>query len=100
MEVTILEQNNEKVVVLKGRMDTITSTDLEMKVSKIWAEPGITLVFDCLDLEYISSSGLRVILSAQKQVSAHGGKLILRHLSTEVYNVIELTGFAKILTIE
>ncbi|MBR4845572.1 MAG: STAS domain-containing protein [Bacteroidaceae bacterium] len=100
MEVQILDQNNEKVVVIKGRMDTITSTDLEMKVTKIWAEPGITLVFECSELEYISSSGLRVILSAQKQVSAHGGKLILRHLSAEVYNVIELTGFAKILTIE
>ena len=100
MEVNILEQNNEKIVAIKGRMDTITSTDLEMKVSKVWAEPGITLIFDCTGLEYISSSGLRVILSAQKQVSAHGGKMIVRHLSPEVYNVIELTGFAKILTIE
>ena len=100
MEVQIIEQNNEKVVAIKGRMDTITSTDLEMKVSKIWAEHDITLVFDCTELEYISSSGLRVILSAQKQVTAHGGKLILRHLSKDVFSVIELTGFSKILTIE
>ncbi|MBR4845517.1 MAG: STAS domain-containing protein [Bacteroidaceae bacterium] len=100
MEIKILEQNNEKVVVLNGRLDTMTSSNMEMAVSRIWAESGITLVFDCTGLEYVSSSGLRVILSAQKQVAAHGSKLILRHLSKDVLSVLELTGFAKILTIE
>ena len=47
MEVKILEQNDQKVVVIEGRVDTVTAPDLEMKVSPIWATPGITLVFDC-----------------------------------------------------
>ena len=100
MEVKILEQNNETIVVIEGRVDTVTASDLELKVSKIWAQQGITLVFDCENLEYVSSSGLRIILSVHKQVTAKGGKFILRNLSKEVRSVIDLTGFSRILTIE
>ena len=100
MEVKILEQIDETVVVIEGRVDTVTVPELEMKVSPIWATPGITLVFDCEKLEYLSSSGLRIILSAHKQVTAKGGKFILRNLTAEVRSVIDLTGFSRILTIE
>ena len=100
MEVKILEQNDQKVVVIEGRVDTVTAPELEMKVSPIWSTPAITLVFDCEKLEYLSSSGLRIILSAHKQVTAKGGKFILRNLSREVRSVIDLTGFSRILTIE
>ena len=100
MEVKILEQNGEKVVSIEGRVDTVTVPDLEMKVSPIWDIPAITLVFDCEKMEYISSSGLRIILSAHKQVTAKGGKFILRNLNREVRSVIDLTGFSRILTIE
>ena len=100
MEVKILEQNAETVVAIEGRVDTVTVADLEMKVSPIWATPAITMVFDCEKMEYISSSGLRIILSAHKQVTARGGKFILRNLNREVRSVIDLTGFSRILTIE
>ena len=100
MEVKILDQNGEKVVVIEGRVDTVTASDLEMKVSQLWSTPAITLVFDCETLEYLSSSGLRIILSAHKQVTAKGGKFILRNLSREVRSVIDLTGFSRILIIE
>lgn len=100
MEVKILDQNGEKVVVIEGRVDTVTASDLERKVSQIWSTPAIILVFDCEKLEYLSSSGLRIILSAHKQVTAKGGKFILRNLSREVRSVIDLTGFSRILTIE
>lgn len=100
MEVKILDQNDEKVVVIEGRVDTVTAPDLEMKVSPIWTTPGIKLVFDCEKLEYISSSGLRIILTAHKQITARGGKFILRNLTREVRSVIDLTGFSRILVIE
>lgn len=99
MEVKILEQAAERVVVICGRVDTITASDLEAAVSQIWNEP-ITLVFDCTKMEYISSSGLRVVLKAHKQVSACGGKFIMRNLNAEVRSVIDMTGFSRILTIE
>ena len=100
MEVKILDQNNERVVVIEGRVDTVTAPDLEMKVSPLWLISGITLVFDCEKLEYLSSSGLRIILTAHKQVTAKGGKFIMRHITREVRSVIDLTGFSRILKIE
>ena len=100
MEVKILEQNDEKVVIIEGRVDTVTVPDLEMKVSPIWTMPGIKLVFDCEKLEYISSSGLRIVLTTHKQVTANCGKFILRNLTREVRSVLDLTGFSRILTIE
>lgn len=100
MEVNLLEQNEEKIFVIKGRVDTVTASDLETTVSQIWSTPSITLVFDCTQMEYISSSGLRVILKAHKQVTAEGGKFILRNLNKDVRSVIDLTGFSRILTIE
>ena len=99
MEVKILDQNNEKIAVIAGRVDTVTSSDLENAVSHIWNE-AVTLVFDCSQMEYISSSGLRVVLKAHKQVTAAGGKFILRNLNSDVRSVIDLTGFSRILTIE
>ena len=100
MEAKILEQNNETIVVIEGRVDTVTSANLESAVSQIWAKPAITLVFDCAQMDYISSSGLRVVLKAHKQSVAGGGKFILRNLSREVRSVFDLTGFSRILTIE
>lgn len=100
MEVKILEQNGEKVVAIEGRVDTVTVSELETIVSPLWEMPSMTLVFDCEKMEYISSSGLRIVLSAHKQVTAKGGKFILRNLTREVRSVIDLTGFSRILTIE
>lgn len=100
MEVRILEQNSETVVAIVGRVDTITSSELETVVSRIWEQPAITLVFDCAQMDYISSSGLRVVLKAHKQVTAAGGKFILRNLNNEVRSVMDMTGFSRILTVE
>lgn len=100
MEVNILEQNGETVVIIEGRVDTISAPDLEAKVAPLLAESAITLVFDCEKMQYISSSGLRVVLSAHKQVIAKGGKFILRNLTSEVRSVIDMTGFSRIIPIE
>lgn len=99
MEVKILNQNNETIAVIAGRVDTVTSSDLENAVSQVWNAP-VTLVFDCTQMEYISSSGLRVVLKAHKQVTAAGGKFILRNVNSDVRSVMDLTGFSRILTIE
>jgi anti-anti-sigma factor len=100
MEVKIQQEATETVVYINGRVDTVTASNLEMKVSPLFKESGITLVFDCAGLEYVSSSGLRIILTAHKMVSATGGKFILRNLNKEVRQVIDLTGFSRILAIQ
>ena len=85
-------------VVLAGRLDTTTAPELEAELKGIL---GTTtdLVFDFDKLEYISSAGLRVLLSAQKVMNKQGDMKLI-HVSEEVNEIFEVTGFSDILTIE
>lgn len=99
MELEIVKKGEETVVAINGRVDTVTAPELEKGIAGLLAENGISLVFDCKGMEYISSSGLRVVLSAHKKVTAGGGKFALEGLGKEVKSVFDLTGFSRILTI-
>ena len=97
---TITKTLNEKdlTIALEGRLDTITSPELEKTLQE--ALPGVeTLTMDFEKLEYISSAGLRVLLSAQKIMAARGGMKV-RNVNELVNEVFEVTGFSDILTIE
>ena len=85
-------------VKLSGRLDTTTAPQLE-EVVKAELSGKDTLVFDLADLEYISSAGLRVLLSAQK-IMNNQGSMTVKNVSEEVNEIFEVTGFADILTIE
>ena len=85
-------------VALKGRLDTTTSPELESFLKE--NINGITeLIFDLKDLEYISSAGLRVLLTAHKAMEKQGS-MKLQHVNEIVMEVFEVTGFADILNIE
>ncbi len=99
MELKITKNNEETVVTISGRVDTVTAPELEKQVAPLLEEKGISLVFNCNDMEYISSSGLRVVLSAHKKAVACGGKFALEGLNKDVKSVFDLTGFSRILTI-
>ena len=83
---------------LEGRLDTTTAPELDNEIKgKL---DGIeTLVFDVKDLDYISSAGLRIFLSAQKTMNKQG-KMIVRGVNEVVREVFDVTGFSDILTIE
>lgn len=85
-------------VAPEGRLDTITSPQLE---SELRADMNAVtnLVFDLANLTYISSAGLRVILSAQKAMNRKG-TMVLRNVRPEIMEIFEITGFSSILTIE
>ncbi len=85
-------------VVLEGRLDTTTAPQLESEL-KSFIDSVKVLVFDFEKLEYISSAGLRVLLSAQKTMSKQGSMKLI-HVSDEVNEIFEVTGFSDILTIE
>ncbi|MEF2837435.1 MAG: STAS domain-containing protein [Oscillospiraceae bacterium] len=96
-----IEKNcKENVITLnvRGRLDTTTAPALEAAVSEnVRACEQLILDFD--GLEYISSAGLRVILKAQKAMSAKGGMKLL-HVNETIMEIFEITGFSDILTIE
>ena len=85
-------------LALEGRLDTITAPQLETEIKN--SLEGITLLsLDLEKLEYVSSAGLRVFLSAQKKMNAQGEMKITK-VKDAVMEVFEITGFADILTIE
>ena len=93
------EQSGESLkVVLEGRLDTMTAPVLESELKQS-LDNVKDLVFDFEKLEYISSAGLRVLLSAQKVMNRQGTMKLI-HVRPEVQEVFEVTGFVDILTIE
>ena len=83
---------------IAGRIDTITAPELEKKIAAL--SPEVTdLILDMKEVVYISSAGLRVLLSAQKKMS-RGGSMKLSGVCSAVMEVLEMTGFADILVIE
>ena len=85
-------------VALGGRLDTSTSPQLEDEMKS--SLNGVTeLVFDMEGLEYISSAGLRVLLSVQKVMNQQGSMKLL-HVNDVINEIFEVTGFSDILTIE
>lgn len=89
---------NELIMTLVGRLDTTTAPQLETEL-KISLADVESLLMDFAELEYISSAGLRVLLSAQKVMNKQG-KMVIRHVNETIMEVFEVTGFSDILTIE
>lgn len=91
------EEAGKLIIALEGRLDTTTAPDLEAELSG--KKDAAEIEFDFSKLEYISSAGLRVLLSAQKAMNATGGKMVIKNVPDEVLEVFEITGFVDILTI-
>ena len=85
-------------IAIEGRLDTMTAPSLEEEVKN--SIEGIKeLVFDFKDLAYVSSAGLRVLLSAQKTMNKQGN-MTIKNANEEVMEIFEVTGFIDILNIE
>ena len=85
-------------LAVEGRLDTITAPELEAALGK--ELDGVEeLIFDFSALEYISSAGLRVLLSAQKQMNGQG-TMKVTGVGEVIMEIFEVTGFSDILTIE
>ena len=97
MKIDKINNGNELIVKLDGRLDTNTASDLEQEVKDL---TGInSLVFDFEKLEYISSAGLRVLLACQKKMNILG-KMVIKNADDSIKEIFEITGFSDILTIE
>ena len=96
-----IEQNrngNALTLALEGRLDTMTAPQLEAVLKE--ALPGVeALTFDLSKLDYISSAGLRMLLSAQKTMNRQG-TMNVKNANEMILEIFEVTGFSDILTIE
>lgn len=98
MTITKKRNENKLVIALEGRLDTTTAPQLEAELKSEIS--GVEeLVMDFTDLAYISSAGLRVLLSAQKIMNRQGS-MVICNVNEDVMDVFDVTGFIDILTIE
>ncbi len=98
MTITKNQDGAALVIALEGRLDTTTAPELEQEIKS--SLDGVTeLIMDFAELTYISSAGLRVLLSAQKKMSKQGSMKVI-HANEMVKEVFDVTGFSDILGIE
>ena len=98
MEIKKEKNGNSLTVFVNGRLDTTTAPQLESELKQSFN--GVEkLVFDFSELEYLSSAGLRVLLSTQKVMNKQG-EMIVKNVNETIKEIFEVTGFTDILTIE
>lgn len=98
MKIEKIVEGNRLTIKLDGRLDTNTAPELDEELGAILS--GVQeLIFDFSDLKYISSAGLRLILSTQKTMNQQG-TLVIENVNDMVMEIFETTGFADVLTIK
>jgi len=100
MKTTIQEQENKIVATLVGELDTTAAIEVEEALKPLFDNQGRDIIIDCTELEYIASSGLRILLSILKQAKAHGSHVILKNVNEDIREVFKLTGFISIFDFE
>ena len=99
MEIFSSKEKEILVLKLKGRLDTNASMEFEHKVQEAINDQSKNMVLDFTDLEYICSSGLRVIIQAAKKLKSVEGNLVLCSMQDYIQEVFEISGFDSFLTI-
>ena len=100
MEVKITEKDNVMTAQLVGRLDTAVSQEVSTALQPMVDHADRTLILDCKELAYISSSGLRIFLTIRKAAASKGGKVIVRDINTEIRQVFMMTGFLNLFEIQ
>ena len=100
MEVIINKEDAVTTVRLIGRLDTPASQEVSQELDPLMSNAAGTIVLDCSEMSYISSSGLRIFLSLRKAAASKGGKVIVKSISDDIRQVFMMTGFLNLFEIE
>ena len=100
MEINKAISNQNVIITLKGRLDTMTAPQLDDEAKNIDFDEVETVTLNLKDLEYISSSGLRVILSLYKNLKSKGGNLKIVNVSNTIMELFSMTGMSDYLDIK
>ena len=100
MEIIIERQNELVTVFLKGRLDTLAAQEVSKQLEDLTEDASGTIVMDCTEMTYISSSGLRIFLTLRKAAAEKGGKIIVRGISNDIRSVFMMTGFLNLFEIQ
>ncbi len=101
MKTTIQELDENIIVTMVGSLDTAAAIETEQILKPVTAEEVVKdIVMECQELEYIASSGLRILLDVLKKTKAKGKRVILRNVNDDIKNVFKITGFINLFEFE
>lgn len=100
MEIRIEKQDTVVTVYLKGRLDTLAAQEVSKQMESLAEDASGTIIMDCTEMSYISSSGLRIFLTLRKAAAEKGGKVIVRGISNDIRSVFMMTGFLNLFEIQ
>jgi len=96
MNATIKELEDRFLVTLEGEMDTAAAADAEKTLQPLYTTNGKDVEIDCSNLEYIASSGLRILISILKGAKSGGSRVTISGMNDDIKNVFKLTGFINL----
>jgi anti-anti-sigma factor len=96
MKTTIEEKDGAMVASFEGRLDTAASVQTAKDIEPLNACNGQDIILDCTQLEYISSSGLRLFLTVLKNAKPKGSKVFVKGLNNDLKSVFAMTGFINL----
>ena len=94
------EIDGKYVATLEGEMDTAAALEVEETLKPLYTTDGKDVIIDCTNLEYIASSGLRILISILKGAKSAGSRVVMRNVNDDIKNVFKLTGFINIFEFE
>lgn len=97
--ITINEENDGMRAIFEGRLDTPAAVKAQQEITPLLESADKTIILDCTNLEYISSSGLRLFLTIRKETGVKGGKVIIENINDELRKVFMMTGFFNLFEI-
>ena len=100
MNTNITEKDGKYIVSLEGELDTAHALEVEQAMQPLHELSGKDITIDCTQLEYIASSGLRILLGLLKSAKANGNKVVLKNLNDDIKEVFKMTGFIDLFVIE
>ena len=100
MKTTIEKLEDKYLVTLVGELDTAAAAEVENTLQPLYNTNGLDVVIDCAGLEYIASSGLRILISILKGAKSGGSKVIMKDVNDDIKTVFKLTGIINIFEVE
>ena len=100
LNIIINEQVGQIVAALSGDLDNAASTQAERSLASVFERTDCDVVIDCAELNYISSSGLRILLNIYKHTRTNGHKALLKDMTDEVKEVFQISGFLQLFECE
>lgn len=96
MKTTLQKLDDKYLVTLDGELDTASAAEVGETLQPLYNTNGLDVVIDCTKLEYIASSGLRILISILKGAKAGGSKVTIKNMNEDIQSVFKLTGFINI----